>query len=263
MNQNRHWRGWALIAVVRNRCGHCVVARFRTAIPADAGSLAGRYCQFSFVSVISPLSLLSPWLTSTWAVRRTLRIFRRLSSVHRRSQSPNFQTKIYDALRVGFRIRLESIRCFQKACRRSCEGAYGLRCFYFCSVLLASPFLAIVGILACHQVRQSVWKREKRNGKRVLGFCPPSVALATTFLLLTTYRPRMEFAIEGERFGSGLRRRTRAIRRRRKGAQPSTQADSARRKGGKAGMSNVNQDRQGNVTVWPPVFHPFRRGKAG
>lgn len=69
--------------------------------------------------------------------------------------------------------------------------------FYFCSVLLASPFLAIVGILACHQVRQSVWKREKRNGKRVLGFCPPSVALATTFLLLTTfYRPRMEFAIE-------------------------------------------------------------------
>ena len=55
--------------------------------------------------------------------------------------------------------------------------------FYFCSVLLASPFLAIVGILACHQVRQSVWKREKRNGKRVLGFCPPSVALATAFLL--------------------------------------------------------------------------------
>ena len=73
----------------------------------------------------------------------------------------------------------------------------GASVFYLCLVLFASPFLAIVGILACHQVRRSVWKRGKRKGKRTLGLCPSSVALATAFLLLTTfYRPRMEFAIE-------------------------------------------------------------------
>jgi len=74
----------------------------------------------------------------------------------------------------------------------------GAGVFYFCSMLLcASPFLAIVGILTYSLIRRSAWKRERRKGKRGLGFCPSSAALGTAFLLLTTfYRPRMEFAIE-------------------------------------------------------------------
>jgi hypothetical protein len=68
---------------------------------------------------------------------------------------------------------------------------------HLCSVLFVSPFLAIVGILAYSEIQWSVWRRKKRKGKRALGFCPSSVALAAAFLLLTTfYRPRMEFAIE-------------------------------------------------------------------
>ena len=74
----------------------------------------------------------------------------------------------------------------------------GAGAFYFCAMLLsASPFLGIVGILAYSQMQRSAWKRKKRKGKRALGFCPSSAALASAFLLFTTfYRPRMEFAIE-------------------------------------------------------------------
>jgi hypothetical protein len=74
----------------------------------------------------------------------------------------------------------------------------GASVFYFCAMLLsASPFLAIVGILAYSQIRRSAWKRNRRKGRRALGFCPSSAALGAAFLLFTTfYRPRMEFAIE-------------------------------------------------------------------
>jgi len=69
--------------------------------------------------------------------------------------------------------------------------------YLFCSLLSASPFLAMVAILAYYQLRRSVWKRKKRKGERIVGFCPSSAALAAVFLLITTfYRPRMEFAIE-------------------------------------------------------------------
>ena len=69
--------------------------------------------------------------------------------------------------------------------------------FYLCSMLLASPLLAIVAILIHYQARRSAWKRKKRKGKQVAGFCPSSVALGAVFLVITTfYRPRMEFAIE-------------------------------------------------------------------
>lgn len=69
--------------------------------------------------------------------------------------------------------------------------------YFFCSLLSASPFLAIVGILAYSQIQRSAWKRERRKGKRALGFCPSSAALGGAFLLFTSfYRPRMEFAIE-------------------------------------------------------------------
>ena len=68
---------------------------------------------------------------------------------------------------------------------------------FFCSLLCASPFLAMVAILAHYQLRRSAWKRKRRKGERVLGFCPSSAALGAVFLLTTMfYRPRMEFAIE-------------------------------------------------------------------
>jgi hypothetical protein len=67
----------------------------------------------------------------------------------------------------------------------------------FCSMLLASPFLAIVAILAYYQIQRSAWKRKKQKGRRTLGFCPSSAALGAVFLVITTfYRPRMEYAIQ-------------------------------------------------------------------
>jgi hypothetical protein len=69
--------------------------------------------------------------------------------------------------------------------------------YLFCSLLLASPFLAVVAILGYYQIQRMVWKHKRRKERRDLGFCPSSVALGAVFLLTTTfYRPRMEFAIE-------------------------------------------------------------------
>jgi hypothetical protein len=69
--------------------------------------------------------------------------------------------------------------------------------YFFCSLLFASPFLAIVAILMHHQLRVSVSKRKKRKGKRVLGFCPSSAALGAALLFLSAfYRPGLNFAIE-------------------------------------------------------------------
>jgi hypothetical protein len=69
--------------------------------------------------------------------------------------------------------------------------------YFFCSLLYASPFLAIVAILVHYQIRRSAWKRKKQEERRALGFCPSSAALGAVFLLITTfYRPRMEYAIE-------------------------------------------------------------------
>jgi len=69
--------------------------------------------------------------------------------------------------------------------------------YFFCSLLFASPFLSIVAILAHYQLRRSAWKRKKRTGMRILGFCPSSAALGATFLFLSVfYRPSLDFAIE-------------------------------------------------------------------
>lgn len=69
--------------------------------------------------------------------------------------------------------------------------------FYFCSMLYASPFIAIVVILVHYQIRRIAWKRKAREERRAMGFCPSSVALGAVFLLITTfYRPRMAHAIE-------------------------------------------------------------------
>ena len=71
--------------------------------------------------------------------------------------------------------------------------------YFFCFLLFASPFLAIVAILAHYQVRRSVWKRKKRKGERILGFFPSSAALgAAVALIAVFYRPSADFMIKAE-----------------------------------------------------------------
>jgi hypothetical protein len=71
--------------------------------------------------------------------------------------------------------------------------------YFFCSLLSASPFLAIVAILAHYHLRRSAWKRKKRKGKRMLGFCPSSAALGASFALISVfYRPSVDFLIKAE-----------------------------------------------------------------
>lgn len=71
--------------------------------------------------------------------------------------------------------------------------------YLFCSLLSASPFLAIIAILIYYQLRRKAWNRKKRKGKRILGFCPSSAALRATFLFLSVfYRPSVDFLITAE-----------------------------------------------------------------
>jgi len=69
--------------------------------------------------------------------------------------------------------------------------------YFFCSLLFASPILAIVAILTHYQLRRIAWKRKKRKGKRILGFCPSSAVLGSSLLFLAVfYRPSLDFAIK-------------------------------------------------------------------
>lgn len=69
--------------------------------------------------------------------------------------------------------------------------------YFFCSVLFASPFLALIAILVHYQVRRSVWKREKRKGKKNPGFCPSAAALGAVFAFMPVfYRPSVDFLIK-------------------------------------------------------------------
>jgi len=69
--------------------------------------------------------------------------------------------------------------------------------YFFCSVLFASPFLAMVGILVHYQLRRSVWKRQKRKGKKNLGFCPSAAALGAVFAFMPVfYRPSVDFQVK-------------------------------------------------------------------
>ena len=69
--------------------------------------------------------------------------------------------------------------------------------YFFCSVLFASPFLAMVGILVYYRVRRSAWKRKRRKGRKNLGFCPSSMALGAVFAFMPVfYRPSVDFLIK-------------------------------------------------------------------
>ena len=69
--------------------------------------------------------------------------------------------------------------------------------YFFCSLLFASPFLALVAILLHYQVRRSIWEHRKRKGRKNPGFLSVGCGAGRgVFLVTTFYRPRMEFAIE-------------------------------------------------------------------
>jgi hypothetical protein len=69
--------------------------------------------------------------------------------------------------------------------------------YFFCSLLFASPFLAMVGILVHYQLRRSAWKRKKRKGKKNLGFYPSAAALGAVFAFMPVfYRPSVDFLVK-------------------------------------------------------------------
>ncbi len=69
--------------------------------------------------------------------------------------------------------------------------------YLFCSLLFASPFLAMVAILAHYQLRRSVWRRKKRKGKKNPGFCPSAAALGAVFVFMPVfYRPSVDFLVK-------------------------------------------------------------------
>ncbi|MGA8729196.1 MAG: hypothetical protein WB608_10640 [Terracidiphilus sp.] len=65
------------------------------------------------------------------------------------------------------------------------------------SLALVAPFLAIFAVFAHYHLRRAIWKRKRRLGKSLPGFCPSTFALGTALQLMPTfYRPSMDFAIK-------------------------------------------------------------------
>jgi hypothetical protein len=65
------------------------------------------------------------------------------------------------------------------------------------SIALGAPFLAIVAILVYYQLRRAAWRRNKRLGKKNLGFCPSSAAMGMALLFMQVFhRPSVAHALE-------------------------------------------------------------------
>jgi hypothetical protein len=71
--------------------------------------------------------------------------------------------------------------------------------FYVAGGLAATPFLAIVVILAHYYLRRAAWKSAKRAGRKPPGFCPSSSSLGSAFQIVQVfYRPTTAFVIEAK-----------------------------------------------------------------
>jgi hypothetical protein len=72
--------------------------------------------------------------------------------------------------------------------------------FNACGMLAAmSPFLAIVGILCWHFVRQSLFRGNRQKGKLILGLWSSALLLGTALQFLQViYRPSVSHALEAE-----------------------------------------------------------------
>ena len=65
------------------------------------------------------------------------------------------------------------------------------------ALALSAPFVTISILFAYFFLRRAIWTRQKRQGKRQIGFCPSSFALGTALQFVwLLYRPSVEFAIK-------------------------------------------------------------------
>ena len=62
---------------------------------------------------------------------------------------------------------------------------------------LSAPLWAIVVILIHYQLRRAVWRRNRRRGKKSLGFCPSSAAMGMALLFMQVFhRPSIAYVLE-------------------------------------------------------------------
>ncbi len=60
------------------------------------------------------------------------------------------------------------------------------------SYLPVLPFAAILALLAYYALKRALWKRNRRRGKSLSGFCPSSAAFSVVFLFgLNFIRPSL------------------------------------------------------------------------
>ena len=65
------------------------------------------------------------------------------------------------------------------------------------SLFAAAPFVAIVAILCCFQLRRVKWLRNPRTGKRLFGVQASAAGLGMAFLFLQSfYKPNLVHEIE-------------------------------------------------------------------
>ncbi|HEV2133452.1 MAG TPA: hypothetical protein VGR47_04255 [Terracidiphilus sp.] len=69
---------------------------------------------------------------------------------------------------------------------------------YFCGLFAAGlPLLATAVLLVLYFRRRAVWRRKRRRGEKIVGFCPSSAALGTAFLFLQIFiRPSLQHLAE-------------------------------------------------------------------
>lgn len=70
--------------------------------------------------------------------------------------------------------------------------------FYFYRLFAAGlPYLAIAVVLFHYFLRRAAWRRKRRRGEKIVGFCPSSAALGAAFLFLQIFiRPGLQHLAE-------------------------------------------------------------------
>ena len=93
---------------------------------------------------------------------------------------------------------LRAAPCHGEVLRAIHEGIMHSDAFvYLFQLSLSAPFLAIGAIFCYYLLRRAIWRRNRRLGKKNLGFCPSSCALGMALLFVQVfYRPSVDNVIE-------------------------------------------------------------------